>query len=562
MPESRKEYKVTATGLSSGGYGVARLNCPGDKDDGMKVFVEDLLPMETASIALTAREERYAYGEVLSRESSSPQRVRPICRSFEKCGGCCLQHADYQLQRSAKQEQVVNALERIANIPLPVIQSTIQPICGAGETTFYRNHVQYPVRYNDALRSVEIGLYQKNSHTIIEHDMCYLVHPAANTVRRVCEKYWSQIELMDVARSLRQIVVRTGYFSKEMMVILVVSKPVKWNPAPFRDAITAALVADGVAMTLISLWTEERPEQTKWKSPASKWTKQWGEDAIRESIGDTVFRISPNAFFQINSKQVKVLYDTVKKALTMDHWRPRILLDLYCGTGSIGLYLSDVCDHLIGIESVASAIADARENAKNNHIENAEFIAMKAEDYDYSAILPSAVILDPPRKGCDAKLLAKVLDMAPTRIVYVSCHPGSLARDLARLTAPNNGRVYTIKAIYPVDMFPQTDAVETVCLLSKLHEAKHHVRVKLDMDEMDITSAESKATYEEIKKYVAEHNDGMKASSLNIAQVKAKYGIIERENYNKTKSEEARQPVCPKDKEEAIVEALKAFRMI
>ena len=148
--------------------------------------------------------------------------------------------------------------------------------------------------------------------------------------------------------------------------------------------------------------------------------------------------------------------------------------------------------------------------------------------------------------------------LSPKRVVYVSCNPETLARDLKYFAKKG----YAVKKCQPVDMFPYTDDVETVCLLSKLHEAKHHVDVKLNMDELDITSAESKATYEEIKKYVAEHNDGMKASSLNIAQVKAKYGIIERENYNKAKSEEARQPVCPKDKEEAIVEALKAFRMI
>ena len=164
--------------------------------------------------------------------------------------------------------------------------------------------------------------------------------------------------------------------------------------------------------------------------------------------------------------------------------------------------------------------------------------------------------------SCLLQIIAACIDavaaMKPKRVVYVSCNPETLARDLTHLTR----RGWKALKIQPVDMFPQTEHVETVCLLSKLHEAKHHVNVRLDMDELDLTSAESKATYEEIKAYVAEHNDGMKVSNLYIAQVKAKYGIIERENYNKPKSDDARQPKCPKEKEEAIVEALKAFKMI
>ena len=180
------------------------------------------------------------------------------------------------------------------------------------------------------------------------------------------------------------------------------------------------------------------------------------------------------------------------------------------------------------------------------------------EKYEKEGIYADVIVVDPPRKGCDEDCLATMLQMAPERIVYVSCDSATLARDLKYLCQGG----YEIKRIRPVDMFPMTVHVETVCLLSKLHEAKHHVNVRLDMDELDLTSAESKATYEEIKKYVAEHYDGMKVSNLYIAQVKAKYGIIERENYNKAKSDDARQPQCPKEKETAIEVALKYFQMI
>ena len=236
-----------------------------------------------------------------------------------------------------------------------------------------------------------------------------------------------------------------------------------------------------------------------------------------------------------------------------------VVYDLYTGTGTIAQLVSPAAGRVIGVEIVAEAVEAAKESAKRNGLTNCEFIAGDVlKVIDDIETKPDYIILDPPRDGINPKALEKIIDYGVERMVYVSCKPTSLARDLVMLYEKG----YEIKKMCMVDMFPQTGHVETVCLLSKLHEAKHHVSVKLDMDEMDITSAESKATYEEIKKYVAEHNDGMKASSLNIAQVKAKYGIIERENYNKAKSEEARQPVCPKDKEEAIVEALKAFRMI
>ena len=315
----------------------------------------------------------------------------------------------------------------------------------------------------------------------------------------------------------------------------------------------------------------------------------YGKGYIEDILCGCRFRLSPQSFYQINPVQTELLY---RKALEYaglepirnapadssshpgdpsdspavrnhDGKRAVRVLDTYCGIGTIGICAAKYAGNVIGAELNREAVKDAKRNAERNGLTNirfvnadaTQFMTQMAEEKEPVDVL----FMDPPRSGSTEEFLRAAIRLSPERIVYVSCGPDTLARDL-KFVLRNS--CYVVKRAVGVDMFPGTSHVETVCLLSKLHEAKHHVRVKLDMDEMDITSAESKATYEEIKKYVAEHNDGMKASSLNIAQVKAKYGIIERENYNKAKSEEARQPVCPKDKEEAIVEALKAFRMI
>lgn len=309
----------------------------------------------------------------------------------------------------------------------------------------------------------------------------------------------------------------------------------------------------------------------------------WGESTIEDTIhvrdmqkenypytGDALtFKISPLSFYQVNPVQTEKLYSLALEYAGLTG--KETVWDLYCGIGTISLFLAGKAKKVCGVEIIPQAIDDARENAKRNHIENAEFFVGKAEEvlpefYEKAMkevssdemLHPDVIVVDPPRKGCDDACLNTMLRMQPERIVYVSCDSATLARDLKILC--DGG--YEIRKVRGVDQFGMTVHVETVCLLSKLHEAKHHVNVRLDMDELDLTSAESKATYEEIKAYVAEHNDGMKVSNLYIAQVKAKYGIIERENYNKPKSDDSRQPKCPKEKEEAIVEALKAFKMI
>jgi len=461
-----KTYLAKCGGISSDGLGVARIDSPNTRDDGLKVFVEDLLPSEIAKIHITSREKTMAKGEIKEVMQTSSHRCTPVCPEFRLCGGCQLQHAEYSLQLKMKQDLVRSCLIRLGKFSQELTDSVLEPIVGAQDPLYYRNHVQYPVEYSHSTRSVNIGLYERKSHKIVEHEKCYLVHPAAEVIRGVAQIYFSDHSRSNIARALRQLVVRVGFFSKELMVILVVNRKIEFDAADFAQACTVALEERKQAIRLTSIWTEERPDSTRRKTPSSIWTNLWGEPYIREFLENRVFRISPDSFFQTNTKQAIKLYTKVKEYLRYNGALPRLLADVYCGTGSIGIFCSDVCHHLIGIESVESAVIDARANANANYITDTEYFCGKAEDYDFGNMMPDAVIIDPPRKGCDEKLLSHLLLLAPQHIVYVSCNPATLARDLQKLTSDPNTR-YVLKKACPVDMFPQTTHVETVVLLSK-----------------------------------------------------------------------------------------------
>ena len=391
---------------------------------------------------------------------------------------------------------------------------------------------------------------------------------------------------------VRHVLIRKGFTSGQLMVCLVINKKmtkmsypiagVQKNTNEFLPNQGELLAALAKIQGMTSVSVSINAEKTN-VIMGTMIHNLWGESTIEDTIhvrdmqkenypytGDALtFKISPLSFYQVNPVQTEKLYSLALEYAGLTG--KETVWDLYCGIGTISLFLAGKAKKVCGVEIIPQAIDDARENAKRNHIENAEFFVGKAEEvlpefYEKAMkevssdemLHPDVIVVDPPRKGCDDACLNTMLRMQPERIVYVSCDSATLARDLKILC--DGG--YEIRKVRGVDQFGMTVHVETVCLLSKLHEAKHHVNVRLDMDELDLTSAESKATYEEIKAYVAEHNDGMKVSNLYIAQVKAKYGIIERENYNKPKSDDSRQPKCPKEKEEAIVEALKAFKMI
>ena len=284
----------------------------------------------------------------------------------------------------------------------------------------------------------------------------------------------------------------------------------------------------------------------------------WGRDYITDYIGNIKYQISPLSFYQVNPVQTRKLYETALEYADLKG--NETVWDLYCGIGTISLFLAQKAGKVYGVEIVPEAIADAKVNAKLNGITNAEFFVGKAEEvlpekYKNEGIYADVIVVDPPRKGCDLAALETMVKMHPERIVYVSCDSATLARDVKWLGEHG----YEVKKVKACDMFPGTVHVETVCLLV-LRNPVTHINIDVDVEEM-VQDKRGLATYEQIKDYVLEHS-GLKVSSLYIAQVKQKYGIIERENYNKPKSEDARQPQCPLEKERAITEALKHFGML
>ena len=521
------------------------------KADGFTVFVKDAVIGDTVTAKIIKAKKNYGYGRLMEVLKPSPYRVEPKCEFARQCGGCQLQALSYDQQLVFKTNKVKGHLERIGgftDIPM-------EPIIGMDELFHYRNKAQFPVGRNKEGKIVT-GFYAGRTHNIIENRDCALgVAENKEVLDRVIahmEKY--EIEPYNEATGkglVRHVLIRYGYFTKEVMVCLILNG----NKIPKEEQLVKSL-CEIPGMTSITINVNKKHSNVIL---GEEIRLLWGQEYITDRIGDISYQISPLSFYQVNPMQTQKLY---AKALEYaDLHGEETVWDLYCGIGTISLFLAQKAKFVRGVEIVPAAIENAKENAKLNGLENTEFFVGKAEEvlpreYKKNGVYADVIVVDPPRKGCDETLLETMIEMNPERIVYVSCDSATLARDLKYLCE----RGYELRKVCPVDQFGMTVHVETVCLLSKLN-AKQHIEVDIHMDELDLTDAEKKATYSEIKEYVLEHT-GLKVSSLYIAQVKQKCGIIERENYNKPKSDDAKQPQCPPDKEKAIKEALKHFGMI
>lgn len=521
------------------------------KADGFTVFVKDAVIGDTVTAKIIKAKKNYGYGRLMEVLKPSPYRVEPKCEFARQCGGCQLQALSYDQQLVFKTNKVKGHLERIGgftDIPM-------EPIIGMDELFHYRNKAQFPVGRNKEGKIVT-GFYAGRTHNIIENRDCALgVAENKEVLDRVIahmEKYGIEPYNEATGKGLvRHVLIRYGYFTKEVMVCLILNG----NKLPKEEQLVKSL-CEIPGMTSITINVNKKRSNVIL---GEEICLLWGQEYITDRIGDISYQISPLSFYQVNPMQTQKLY---AKALEYaDLHGQETVWDLYCGIGTISLFLAQKAKFVRGVEIVPAAIENAKENAKLNGLENTEFFVGKAEEvlpreYKKNGVYADVIVVDPPRKGCDETLLETMIEMNPERIVYVSCDSATLARDLKYLCE----RGYELRKVCPVDQFGMTVHVESIVLLSKLHTNKH-IEVELQMDEIDLTAAESKATYEEIKDYVLKQS-GLKVSNLYIAQVKQKCGIIERANYNQPKSENSRQPKCPPEKEVAIMEALKYFRMI
>lgn len=541
--------ELTIEDIGADGEGIGHI-------EGYTLFVKDALMGDRIKAKVMKTKKSYGYAKLMEILTPSPNRVEPRCPIASKCGGCQIQHLDYKKQLEYKQNKVKNCLERIGGFT--DIAGKMEPIVGMEDPYYYRNKAQFPVGVNKE-GEIVTGFYASRTHSIIDTSVCYIQAEVNEVILQIVKDFLKEYKISTYNEEnhkglVRHILTRVGFVTKEIMVCLIING----QELPHKDVLIERL-KEIAGMTSICLNINK--EKTNVILGDTVLTL-WGQGYITDYIGEVKYQISPLSFYQVNPVQTKKLYEkALEYAGLTGHEN---VFDLYCGIGTISLFLAKKAKKVLGVEIVPEAIEDAKENAKINGIDNVEFLVGAAEDiipdkYEKENIKADVIVVDPPRKGCEESLLETIIKIEPKRVVYVSCDPATLARDLKYLCEKD----FVIEKVCAVDQFGHSTHVETVVLLSQLKQTPDdYINVTIELDDVNITSAETKATYDEIKKYVAEHNAGMKVSNLYISQVKRKCGIEVGKNYNLPKNEDSRQPQCPEDKESAIVEALKHFKMI
>lgn len=565
--EKNDMVTVTIEDVGMEGEGIGKI-------DGFPLFIKDAVVGDTVEAKIIKSKKNYAYARVEKVVTPSPFRVEPPCKSYRQCGGCQIQALSYDRQLAFKQDKVRNNLLRIGGFSEAEVDRVMEPVVGMENPLRYRNKAQYPFG-TDKQGNPITGFYAGRTHSIIPNTECYLGREENREILQTILDYMKEYHVKaydeETGRGLiRHTLIRTGFYTGEIMVCLVINyKGKQESYLPRQDKLLEKLaLIKGMTSVSVSINTE-RTNVIMGKEIHTIWGSDTITDKIR--VRDTgkvdmpytgeelTFSISPLSFYQVNPMQTEKLYSLALEYAGLTG--KESVWDLYCGIGTISLFMALRAKEVYGVEIIPQAIDDARQNAVRNHISNAEFFVGKAEEvlpaaYEKEESHPDVIVVDPPRKGCDEKCLDTMLKMAPARIVYVSCDSATLARDLKLLCAGG----YRLERVRPVDQFAHTVHVETVVLLSQ-RKPDDVIEVEIELGEMDLTSAESKATYAEIKDYVLKEH-GLKVSNLYISQVKRKCGIEVGENYNLPKSEDSRQPQCPEEKEKAIKDALDHFGMI
>ena len=545
--------EITDIGVSGEGIGHV---------DGYTLFIKDAVIGDVVEAKVMKAKKNYGYARLMKVITPSEYRVEPKCAFARRCGGCQIQEMSYDRQLVFKDQKIRGNLERIGGFTKEQIEAVMQPVVGMEHPFSYRNKAQFPFG-TDKEGNPITGFYAGRTHDIIANTDCALGVDQNREILEIILQYMRENKIKSYDEKtgkglIRHALIRYGFKTKEIMVCLVVNG----KKLPKAERLIEKLIQiEG--MTSITISPNTRRDNVIM---GDSYEILWGQGYITDYIGNVKYQISPLSFYQVNPVQTEKLYGLALEYADLKG--DETVWDLYCGIGTISLFLAQKAKQVYGVEIVPQAIDDAKENAKINAIDNAEFFVGKAEEvlpeyyaeyereHNGETAHADVIVVDPPRKGCDETLLETIVKMQPEKVVYVSCDSATLARDLKYLCA--NG--YEITVCRGVDQFPQSVHVETVVLLSQ-QKPDDTIEIDLDLDELDATSAELKATYQEIKDYVLKEF-GLKVSSLYISQVKRKCGIEVGENYNLPKSENARVPQCPKEKEDAIKAALKYYAMI
>ena len=568
--------------MGIGGEGIG-------KYEGMTFFVKDAVIGDEILAGVTKLKKGYGYARLVEIVKPSPKRVEAPCKIARQCGGCQIQNLCYEEQLVLKQKKVENNLRRIGSFSQEQVEKVMEPVVGMEDPFRYRNKAQFPCGY-DKDGNIVFGFYAARSHQVIPIDDCLLGVSENAKILAVIKEYMEACHIKPYDETtgqglLRHVLIRKGFHSGQVMVCLIING----DKLPQADRLVESL-SEVPGMHSISYNVNK--EKTN-RILGDKVQLLWGDLCIRDTIHrvreeesggftrtdeSVTFAISPKSFYQVNPVQTEKLYSLALEYAGLTG--KEIVWDLYCGIGTISLFLAQAAKHVYGVEIVPEAVADARENAKNNQIENATFYVGKAEevlpawveehaDDGDAGLHPDVIVVDPPRKGCDEKCLETMVAMAPERIVYVSCDSATLARDLKYL----QGKGYEVLRVRPVDQFCHSMHVETVVLLSH-KKPDGHINVKVEFGEGEgkvpldniAKRAESykpkeRVTYKMIKEYI-EAKYGFKVHTAYIAEVKRDLGLPMYDAPNAV--EELKQPRKhpTAEKVEAIKDALKHFEVI
>lgn len=574
-------FQTIIEDMSDSGEGIG-------KTDGFTWFIKDAVIGDRVEAKAMKVKKSYGFARLLQVLEPSDKRIAPLCPVARQCGGCQIQAMDYQEQLRFKENKVCSNLRRIGGLEHLIFRDeegslrneedgttnalrkeesiesgaiSVYPIMGMENPWRYRNKAQFPFGRSRDGRIIA-GFYAGRTHSIIETEDCLLGVRENSTILQCIREHMEQykIEPYDEANHrglVRHVLIRKGFRTGELMVCLVLNGEVKaLTEADVLVERLRGLFGDGTAVTSISVSINREKTNVIM---GSRIVNLFGPGYITDYIGNVKYRISPLSFYQVNPVQTEKLYSTALEYAELTG--KETVWDLYCGIGTISLFLAQKAKQVYGVEIVPQAIEDARANARLNGMDNVSFFVGKAEEvlpeqYEKHQVYADVIVVDPPRKGCDTVCLDTIVKMGPKRVVYVSCDSATLARDVKYL----GERGYQVEKVRCCDMFGHSTHVETVVLLSR-KTPDDTIEVDLDLDELDITAAESKATYQEIKDYVLKEF-GLKVSTLYISQIKRKCGIDVGEHYNISQKENQKVPQCPKEKEDAIRAALEHFAMI